>query len=193
MFALENERISRAIEYLREAMEAEDINPQNGMPTELFLFASSLIPCANVDLFITDPKKGLLLAWRDDPYCGKGWHIPGGCLRIKESIDHRIQQTAINELGVKVLYDRDTFMTREDIRHDERPWLQYPLERSHNISMLFRCRLPSRYKISNSSTEEHTVGYLKWFKSLPDDLLPLHMNLYGDVIMAFFDEEKTKE
>lgn len=187
---MENERIVEAIKLLRQAMDTEGVNPQNGMPTELFLFASSLIPCANVDLFITDPEKGLLLAWRDDPYCGRGWHIPGGCLRIKESLDHRIQQTAINEIGTKVLYDRDTFLTREDIRYDERPWLENQLERSHNISMLFRCRLPKEYHITNSVTEKHTVGYLKWFKSMPNDLLPLHINLYGDIIAAFFDEEK---
>ena len=121
-------------------MDVEGVNPQNGMPTESFLFAFSLIPCANNDLFITDPAKELLLAWRNDPYCGQGWHIPEGCLRIKESLDHRIQQTALNEIGTKVMYDRITFITREDIRHDECSWLQHSLERSHNISMLFRCK-----------------------------------------------------
>lgn len=43
-----------------------------------------LTPIVNVDLLVIKEGK-ILLAWRDDEQCGKGWHLSGGCLRLKES------------------------------------------------------------------------------------------------------------
>ena len=47
-------------------------------------------------------KKNTLLAWRDDHLNGKGWHIPGGIIRFKESIKKRINEVAKNEIGTLV-------------------------------------------------------------------------------------------
>lgn len=155
--------IHEAIQNLQFVMNENGVDPTKGLPQELFLFATTMIPCANIDLFVTDENRRLLLTWRDDEFYGQGRHIPGGCLRLKETLDNRIQQTAINELGSKAVYDKDNFITRETMVTEDRPWLTNELERCHNISMPFFCRLPKEYEFKNKENDEHTRGYLKRF------------------------------
>ena len=61
------------------------LDPNGGLPEELFLFVSRLVPMVNVDLFISDDQGRVLLTWRDDEIFGAGWHIPGGMIRYKET------------------------------------------------------------------------------------------------------------
>lgn len=177
----------QAIDQLRAVMDKEGIDPTRGLPEELFLFATTLMPCANIDLFITNDDHQLLLTWRDDPFYGQGWHIPGGCLRLKEPLDKRIQLTAMREIGTRVICDDTSFATRELIITDDRPRLKNQLERCHNISMLFNCRLPEGFEIKNQSDDEHINGYIKWFDHCPSDLLCSHKVIYGDIINGFFE------
>ncbi len=186
-----SKKLTSAIEYLQAIMNEEGVNPTLELPEELFHFVTTLIPCANVDLFITDSRHRLLLTWRDDRFYGRGWHIPGGCLRIQETFENRIQETARREIGTEVIYNPDSFITREAIVVKERPWLKNQLERSHNISMLFDCRLPKMFRIKNNVANEHTVGFMKWFDSMPGDILEVHRSLYGDLIQNFFEGKLT--
>ena len=78
------EKVKEAIIQLKNAMELENVNPTEGLPEELFVFSSTLIPLVNVDLLVTNENGQLLLSWRDDIYHGKGWHLPGGCVRLRE-------------------------------------------------------------------------------------------------------------
>jgi len=169
-------------------MDEEGIDPTKGLPKELFHFATTLIPCSNIDLFITRGNQ-LLLTWRDDEFYGQGWHIPGGCLRMRETLDNRIQETARNEIGSVVIYNPDSFITREVMVTEDRPRLKNQLERSHNISMLFDCCLSDEFEVRNPALNEHTAGYLKWFDHTPSDLLEAHKSLYGDIIDSFFKGE----
>lgn len=184
------EKVTKAIENLQKAMEEEGVDSTRGLPEGLFLFATTLMPCPNIDLFISNGSK-LLLTWRDDEFYGKGWHIPGGCLRLRETLEKRIQETAKKEISVEVIYDRDNFITREGIVYQTRPWMKNQLVRSHNISMLFNCRLPDDYQISNNAEDEHTIGFLKWFDNKPEDILVVHEELYGDIIDSFFEGENV--
>ena len=177
--------VSAAIAGLREAMKHEKVDPTKGLPEDLFVFATSLIPCSNVDLFVTDPEGRLLLIWREDEFYGKGWHIPGGCLRMRETALKRIQETAKREIGSEVLVDLKRCITREAISTRE-SLLTDRLERSHNISLLFPCRLPEGFRITNEGKEEHTAGYKKWFDAVPEQLLSAHRVLYGDLIEKHF-------
>ena len=45
-----------AVAFLRQA----EINTDNGMPEELFLLVSSLVPLPNVDLLLVNKRKQLL-------------------------------------------------------------------------------------------------------------------------------------
>ena len=82
-----------------------DISPERGLPQEVFLEVSSIIPIPNVDLLLLNDEGKILLSWRDDIYYGKGWHLPGGCIRFKETMLDRVHKTALAELGCDVLVD----------------------------------------------------------------------------------------
>lgn len=181
-----SEQLNRAIEQLNSIILTEGINPKKGLPQELFLFATTLILCPNVDLFITDNKNRVLLTWRDDPFYGQGWHIPGGCIRLGETCENRIQETAKKEIGTEVIVDMNHVITRELIISENRPMLQNQLERSHNILILYHCELPVGFEIRNNSSDEHSSGYLKWFDRIPDDFLNVHKMIYGEIMESFF-------
>lgn len=185
---MENQKIAKIVQELEKTMKNEGIDPRCGLPESLFLLASSLTPIVNIDLLIADCKKGILLTWRDDPFYGKGWHIPGGCVRMKETLDKRIQIIALNELGMKVDYQQEPIVVREAMINMERPWLNNQLYRSHNISFLYFATLPLGYKLRNNSQDEHSVGYMKWFTECPDDLLPCHRELYGDILEKYLTQ-----
>lgn len=182
-------KVEQAIENLQRAMNEEGINPANGLTEELFVFATTLMPVPNVDLFITNEYGQLLLTWRNDKYYGSGWHIPGGCIRMRESLESRIQKTALNEIGTEVDYDKEPIVVREAFVNESRPWLSNELERAHNISLLFQCRIPDGFVINNRGLQKHDVGYAKWFNSLPSDLLKAHKDLYGDILENLFNKQ----
>ena len=79
------------------------IDGREGLEEEIFIAVSTIIPIVNVDLLILDSQNHILLSWRDDVYFGKGWHLPGGCIRYKETMAQRIQKTAMNEIGTRVI------------------------------------------------------------------------------------------
>ena len=182
---MENLRIAKIVQQLEKEMQEEGIDSCCGLPESLFLLVSSLTPIVNIDLLITDYKKGVLLTWRDDPFYGRGWHIPGGCVRMKETLDKRIQITALKELGTTVNYHHDPIAVREAMINVERPWLHNQLYRSHNISFLYLSTLPSGYCLYNNGLNEHVSGYMKWFTDWPDDLLACHRELYGDILEKY--------
>lgn len=66
------------IDNLRAAMDRDGVDSRKELPEELFIFATTLMPVSNVDLFLTNDKGQVLLSWRDDAYYGSGWHITGG-------------------------------------------------------------------------------------------------------------------
>ncbi len=180
-----SEKIRDAIDNLRLAMTEEGIAPQKGLGEDLFVFLSSLVPVVYVDLFITNVNVELLLVWRDDKYSDKGWHIPGGCVRLKEPLEERIIRTAKSEVGTEVLFDIEPIAVRQDISHEDQYWLENQLERSHNISFLYNYRLPER-----SATNEN--DQIIWFDSVPEKLLQQHWMLYGDIVSNYFEEKKKK-
>ena len=175
--------MSKALEELKKAMWEERVEPCRGLPEELFIFSTTLAPTVNIDLFITNEKRQLLLTWRDDIYCGRGWHIPGGCVRLKERLAERITKTAEKELGVPIVYDPVPLAVREAIEQDYRPNLLNQLERCHSIAFLYQCSLQSGCEIP----EQKSGTKLRWFDRLPENLLKLHLNLYGDIIENYFN------
>lgn len=161
--------------------ERAKINPNEGLPFELFEWISSMVPIPNVDLLILNDDNQLLLSWRDDEYYGKGWHLPGGCIRFKETIAERIQKTSLAEIGSEVITDKNPIVTREMIMGLD---AIEPYKRAHHIAMLFECRLPKHFVIDNRGKKEQDAGYLKWFNKVPDDMLKVH-DIYNDVFEKY--------
>lgn len=164
------------------------MDASEGLPEELFLLISSLTPIPNVDLLITNDENQLLLAWRDDEYFGTGWHFPGGCIRFGETMEERIQKTALKELGTEVEVLGEPITVRDVICKD-RCGLEYPNERGHHITILYECRLPKGFYIDNGSKKENQEGYLKWFDFIPKNLLNVH-DVYEEILNKWKREDE---
>lgn len=142
-------------------------NPTLGLPDDIFYYISRTTPLINVDLLIKNKKGQTLLAWRDDEHVGSGWHIPGGIIRYKETIENRINKVAKLEAGCKVEYEPTAIAVNEIIANFKR-------DRAHFISLLYNCKIVEPYNIDNKKLTPKEPGYLKWFDNCPIDLLSWH-------------------
>ena len=159
------------------------ISAHSGLGTELFHFISSLTPIVNVDLLVYNSKGQFLLAMRDDPHCGKGWHVPGGCVRFKETFDTRIRKVAKKELSLtEFTYDKEPIKVFEIMWEKNQRNLENDDERAHFITMVYKCCVPDSFTIDNQEKSETDAGYLRWFDKLPDDLLNIQ-NCYRDILI----------
>ena len=155
--------LEQAVEVLNSAVP----NPSKGLPDEVFYYISRMTPMVNVDLLVKDDKGHTLLAWRNDPYAGRGWHLPGGIIRFLETLENRINQVALLEIGVPVKFDPAPLAINQIIAPD------LPV-RNHFISILYSCYLPGTFTPENKGLATTDAGYLKWHESCPDDLLLFH-------------------
>jgi len=165
--------IKDAIEFLDKYAS----DPKQGLPDELFYYISRMTPLVNVDLLIKDENSRTLLSWRDDKYAGKGWHVMGGIVRFKETLETRIKKVAENEIGVEIQFDPVPIAVNELISdHDER---------GHFISILFKCFLSGKFVPENNGLTEKDRGYLKWHDVCPPNLIKCH-----EVYRKYINESK---
>lgn len=176
-----NSSIRELITTIRDQLSRFGISARTGLGTDLFNFVSSLTPIVNVDLLVYNTKGQFLLTWRNDPHCGCGWHIPGGCIRFKETCEERIRKVAQKELGIlDIKFDRDPIKVFEIISHEHRD-IENQNERAHFITLVFKCDAPTSFSIDNQMTKEGEVGYMAWFDHLPDNLLSIQ-SCYREII-----------
>jgi len=161
--AFQGKNIKEAVKFLRKQVP----DPSKGLPDEIFFYICCTTPMVNVDLLIKDEKGRTLLSWRDDKYSGRGWHVPGGIIRFREKIETRIKKVAESEIGTNVSFDKVPLAINE---------LIYPelKKRSHFISILYKCFIPSTFILRNKGLTEKDPGYLKWHDSCPRNLLKYH-------------------
>jgi colanic acid biosynthesis protein WcaH len=151
-----------------EALDACIENPSIGLPEEIFLFASSIVPMVNVDLLIRDDAGRTLLTWREDRFSGAGWHIPGGIIRYKEKIAERVAKVALTELSACLIPEPKLLAVNEFHIPGRR-------ERAHFISFLYECKLDGNLdgRMAHLSGDP-SPGQWRWFGSAPEELLPCH-------------------
>lgn len=142
-------------------------DPSSGLPEEIFLFISRVAPVANVDLLIKDENGRTLLSWRDDPIHGKGWHIPGGIIRFKESFEDRVLKVAETEIGAAVKFDPVPIAIDQIISDNL-------TTRGHFISILYKCFLSSKFIPENKGLSMKDAGYLRWHDACPANLIKVH-------------------
>lgn len=142
-------------------------NPSAGLPDEVFSYISRTTPLINVDLLIKDENRRTLLSWRNDQYAGKGWHVPGGIVRFKETLETRVKKVAKTELGVDVSFDATPMALNQIINPEHEI-------RGHFISFLYKCTLPSVFIPENKGISPDDAGYLAWHNDCPDDLIKCH-------------------
>ena len=172
----------RATESLRQAQIASEY----GLPENLFLLVSALVPLTNVDLLITDDSHRILLVRRNDAFFEKSWHIPGRTMRYGESFEHAVSCAARKEIGCEVDYEKKPIAIRNVIRGLNFD-IKYPRERGHNVAILYRCYVPVSYEIDNGNLKEDDDGYIKWFEKLPDDFMKIQY-VYKDVLSEWIKE-----
>ena len=148
-------------------LEAAIGDPRQGLPEEVFLFASRITPLINVDLLIQDDAGRTLLTWRDDQSFGQGWHIPGAIIRYQQTAADSIRSCARRELGAEVSFDAEPLLVSETIRPCR--------DRGHFISLLYRCRLATPPDPA-LQWEAHPrvnpgAGAWRWHETCPPDLL----------------------
>jgi len=151
-----------------DVLEASIENPSKGLPEELFLFVTRITPIINADLLIKNEQNHTLLTWRNDGYYPPGWHVPGGIIRYKETINERIKAVAKNELGAEVEFNPVPLAINEVI-HETRK------NRGHFISLLYRCSLITqpdeslRCKGNSPNTNEWM-----WHSFCPGKIISVH-------------------
>ncbi|MGJ0484907.1 MAG: NUDIX domain-containing protein [Methylomicrobium sp.] len=154
-------QLSAAIRQIEDCIEQAEV----GLPEEVFLFVSRIIPLVNVDLLIQDNKKRTLLTWRDDRFYGPGWHVPGGIIRYKETCADRIRHVARQELGAEVDTDPSPMFVLQSIAPEK-------TDRAHAISLLYRCRLKSCLDERQRFTPESPLpGQWQWHAHCPENLI----------------------
>jgi colanic acid biosynthesis protein WcaH len=154
--------ITEAIEILEKQIK----NPLVGLPDEIFYFISKLTPMVNVDLLIKDEKGRTLLAWRDDQFSKQGWHLPGGIIRFKETVETRVKKVAETEIGAEVNFDSIPIAFNEIIcDHDVR---------GHFLSFLYKCSLNNSFIPLNKGLSKNDPGYLMWHEVCPTNLIKVH-------------------
>lgn len=142
------------------------------LPWPLFRFVTEIAATVNVDLLVGDEDRGVLLAWRDDPF-GVGWHVPGSTIRHREEVAHRIAACARDEIGCEV-----------DAAPRAVALIQIFDDRGHSVSICHRASLrgePGKRVVDGNDAP--TVGDLRWFRTPPADLYPSHL-VYRDVLTA---------
>ena len=155
-----------------EGLLAKLSGPGADLPWPLFRFITEVTATPDVDLVVCDDKKGVLLAWRDDPF-GTGWHVPGSIIRHREEVAHRISACAAEEFGCELNVADGPFAL-----------VQIFDDRGHSVSLCFKARLigePRKRVLSEKEPPE--AGDLRWFTEPPEQLYPSHL-VYGDLLVA---------
>jgi colanic acid biosynthesis protein WcaH len=157
------------------ALDALLPTARGGLPEDVFLLVSRLLPLVNVDLLVQDDARRTLLTWRDDEFYGPGWHVPGGIVRFQETLANRIHETARIELGTAVQFLPEPIAIRESI---DPTWAA----RGHFISLLYRCTLlgPPAAELQYLSGVP-AAGQWSWHAACPPDMIDVHRH-YGDFI-----------
>ena len=134
------------------------------LPQHLFNYVSSITPLISVELIISCPSNLVLLSWRDDGLYGPGWHMPGGIVRHKESLIHRIRQVAFKECSIET-FQSFTFLQVNQIMNPNRDL------RGHFIALVFGLTIDY---IPSAAQGIRQNGSLGLFSSAPPNLIQQH-------------------
>lgn len=140
--------ISLLINLLKK-LKREKLTPPN-MPFTLWRTIISIVPIPSVEVIITRSGKDFLLTYRKDQDWD-GWHIPGGFILPRESIENACQRVAQKELGMKVEFQKIVSAFS---------WPDSPY--GNDFSLICIC----------STGEEPKVG--KFFTEIPEKIVSHH-------------------
>lgn len=119
----------------------------------------SKIPRLTVEL-ILKTKEGVLLTKRAiEPYIGR-WHIPGGTVYYKETLQDAVKRVAIDELGIRVKVKKFLgFIYYPNLIQDQ-GW-DWPIGAAFDLA-----KTKGKYMINEQG------GELKFFSEVPKNIVP---------------------
>jgi colanic acid biosynthesis protein WcaH len=156
------------------ALESEISDARLGLPDEIFYFVGRLTPFVNVDLLLRDSNGRCFFSWRDDPYSGAGWHLPGGIIRYKETFINRVHEVARLELGIELEGVAGPIAINEIIDDPKK-------ERAHFISLLYECRVSATTEVLIERLASEDPNKFLLQKGVPLNLLKWH-DIYTEYI-----------
>ncbi len=151
---------------LINSLESFIKNPEIGLPDEVFYFIGRVTPYLNVDVLVKIPDLGYVLTWRDDVHTGAGWHVPGGIVRLRESMEQRVNKVANLELKVNLAKIIGPIEINEIISKQK--------ERSHFISTLFYAEIDDKNIKKILMQINENPQKINLFKEPPENLLRWH-------------------
>jgi len=129
---------------------------------EDYKFVFSRVPRLCLDFVIIKDNSVLLSKRAIDPYSGY-WHLPGGMVRLGESIEEASERIIKSELGVDIL-DKKLVGFMEFPDEVNKNGLHI-----HSVSLAFLTKLADG-KIGGSDQSEK----VELFKILPEKMHPVH-------------------
>ena len=123
------------------------------LPKEEFDWIFSRVPRLTVEVVISSPERGVLLALRDIEPCIGTWHLPGGTVRFGEPVTDAVARVAREELGVIVTVGRLL------------GYIEYPSHYENGldspVGLAFAATITGGGELPD---------VCRWFKALPDDM-----------------------
>lgn len=150
----EIETLKNLLHRLKDA----NLQPPN-TPYEIWKELATLVPLPTVEIILTHNEKDFLLTYRKDEIWD-GWHIPGGFILSKESIENACRRIAERELNIPISLTKII---------DVYAWPDHP--QSNPISIICVCK----------PEKEPEVG--KFFTQIPKTTIKHH----SDFLRTFLD------
>ena len=95
------EQIDDLVKYIRLAKQDKILLPN--LPLRLFEALNEYVSLPVVEVILVDKQNRFLLTYRDDEHW-HGWHIPGGFVGVRESIQNACSRIAMRELGIECTF-----------------------------------------------------------------------------------------
>lgn len=164
---MESKKERLLAELLREVTEKE-----NGyIPEESYLLIHRLVSWGVVEVLITrNEGREFLLRYRHDKWF-KGWHIPGGYVRPKESIQQACNRMAQEDAGIRGVSDLKLIAAMK--------WLDHPF--ASPFCLLLACQ-PVEEVVEKAD--------LKFFSTIPEILIHPNHTLY---LQTYLDYLSNRE
>lgn len=150
--------IKKLIKLLKKLKEDGLAPPKT--PLSVWKELATILPAPAVEVLVTKNGKDFLLTLRNDEYW-QGWHIPGGFMLAKESVEQACSRIAQKEIGI------DVRLKRVKSVHT---WEDHPYASA--ISIICVCKPKGRPNNGNFFTQipKETISQHKSFlKNFLDD------------------------
>ena len=158
---MKREKSDQLANLLRElAEERTDI-----IPEEVWFALHELIPMPAVEVLITrDNGKEFLLIYRKDKFWD-GWHVPGGFVKIKESLIDACRRIAESEVRI----DISGLKLIDVVKYEHHPYGGSP------VGIFYVCSPVGEVK------ETETMHF---FKEAPENMIPGHSQLINSYLQS---------